>query len=114
MGHFKRFLNDLELMELHHSGRLFTWSNERVHPTLERIDISLGVMSGCTQHWSALTGCLCLMIGRHRFPAPSSRPCLRDALIMLRCCCSLMMGLIPSDSSAFRIFGRGLRVTSRM
>lgn len=38
MGHFRRFLNDLELSELHLSGRLFTWSNERVHPTLERID----------------------------------------------------------------------------
>ena len=38
MGHFRRFLNDLELFEFHLSGCLFTWSNERVHPTLERID----------------------------------------------------------------------------
>jgi hypothetical protein len=38
MGHFRRLLNDLELSELHLSGRLFTWSNERLHPTLERID----------------------------------------------------------------------------
>lgn len=39
MGHFRRFLiNDLELKELHLHGDLFTWSNERLHPTVERID----------------------------------------------------------------------------
>jgi hypothetical protein len=38
MGRFRHFLNDLELLELHLHGRLFTWSNERAHPTLERID----------------------------------------------------------------------------
>jgi exonuclease III len=38
MGRFRRLLNDLELSELHLSGRLFTWSNERLHSTLERID----------------------------------------------------------------------------
>jgi hypothetical protein len=38
MGRFRHFLNDLELLELHLHGRLFTWSNERTHPTLERID----------------------------------------------------------------------------
>jgi hypothetical protein len=35
MGRFRRFLNDLELDELHLHGRLFTWSNEMSHPTLE-------------------------------------------------------------------------------
>jgi hypothetical protein len=34
-------LNDLELDELHLHGRLFTWSNERSHPTLERINMML-------------------------------------------------------------------------
>jgi hypothetical protein len=38
MGRFCRFLNDVSLKELHLGGRLFTWSNERSHPTLERID----------------------------------------------------------------------------
>jgi hypothetical protein len=38
MGRFRCFLYDLELDELHLHGRLFTWSNERLHPTLERID----------------------------------------------------------------------------
>jgi hypothetical protein len=38
MGRFRLFLNDLEFLELHLHGRLFTWSNERTHPTLERID----------------------------------------------------------------------------
>jgi exonuclease III len=38
MGRFRSFLNDLELDELLLHGRLFTWSNERSHPTLERID----------------------------------------------------------------------------
>jgi hypothetical protein len=38
MGQFSQFLNDVALKELHLSGRLYTWSNERSHPTLERID----------------------------------------------------------------------------
>lgn len=38
MGQFRRFLNDAALKELHLHGRLNTWSNEREHPTLERID----------------------------------------------------------------------------
>jgi exonuclease III len=65
MGRFRRLLCDLELKEVHLHGRLFTWSNERSHPTLERIDrvvISLdwedsypnaylqSLYSGCSDH----------------------------------------------------------------
>lgn len=38
MGQFRSFLNSAELKEIHLQGRLFTWSSEREHPTLERID----------------------------------------------------------------------------
>jgi hypothetical protein len=38
MGHFRCFLNDASLKELHLEGRFFTWSNEKAHLTLERID----------------------------------------------------------------------------
>jgi hypothetical protein len=38
MGQFCRFLNESLLKEIHLQGRLFTWSNECSHPTLERID----------------------------------------------------------------------------
>jgi hypothetical protein len=38
MGQFRHFLNTTSLQEAHLNGRLFTWSNEREHPTLERID----------------------------------------------------------------------------
>jgi hypothetical protein len=38
MGQFSRFLNEALLKEVHLHGRLFTWSNERIHPTLENID----------------------------------------------------------------------------
>jgi endonuclease/exonuclease/phosphatase family metal-dependent hydrolase len=38
MGRFRRSLSDLELKELYLNGRRFTWSNERQHPTLERLD----------------------------------------------------------------------------
>jgi hypothetical protein len=38
MGQFRHFINEADLKELHLNGRLFTWSNERTHPTLERID----------------------------------------------------------------------------
>jgi hypothetical protein len=38
MGQFRRFLNVAALKELHLEGWLFTWSNERAHPMLEKID----------------------------------------------------------------------------
>jgi hypothetical protein len=38
MGQFRRFINEASLKEIHLEGRLFTWSNERCHPMLERID----------------------------------------------------------------------------
>jgi len=38
MGRFRRFLDETELLELRLNGRLYTWSNERDAPTLERID----------------------------------------------------------------------------
>lgn len=38
MRRFRRALDDLQVQELHLNGCLFTWSNERLHPTLERID----------------------------------------------------------------------------
>ena len=38
MRRFRRFLGAVAVEELHLNGRLFTWTNERLHPTLERID----------------------------------------------------------------------------
>ncbi|WVZ73888.1 hypothetical protein U9M48_022145 [Paspalum notatum var. saurae] len=38
MRWFSTFINDLELSELVLTGRRFTWSNRREHPTLERLD----------------------------------------------------------------------------
>jgi hypothetical protein len=38
MGQFQWFLNEALLKELHLNGRLFTWSNERLHLTSEGID----------------------------------------------------------------------------
>jgi exonuclease III len=38
MNHFQRFIDEVELLELNLHGRLYTWSNEREDPTLERID----------------------------------------------------------------------------
>jgi hypothetical protein len=39
MGQFCRFITGVALKEVHLEGRLYTWSNERSHPTLERIDM---------------------------------------------------------------------------
>src|SRR5688572_29373224 len=53
MGHFKRCIDDLEVQELHLNGCLFTWSNERLDPTLECIDrifASEEWMSICPDH----------------------------------------------------------------
>jgi endonuclease/exonuclease/phosphatase family metal-dependent hydrolase len=38
MGQFRHFINEAVVKEVHMEGRLFTWSNERSHPTLEKID----------------------------------------------------------------------------
>jgi endonuclease/exonuclease/phosphatase family metal-dependent hydrolase len=38
MGQFRRFLEEAAMKEIHLQGRLFTWSNERAHPTLMKID----------------------------------------------------------------------------
>ena len=38
MRRFRRALDDMQVDELYLHGRLFTWSNQRRRPTLERID----------------------------------------------------------------------------
>jgi hypothetical protein len=38
MGQFRHLLNSAALQEAHLNEKLFTWSNEREHPMLERID----------------------------------------------------------------------------
>jgi endonuclease/exonuclease/phosphatase family metal-dependent hydrolase len=38
MGQFRRFLEEAAMKEIHLQGHLFTWSNERAHPTLMKID----------------------------------------------------------------------------
>jgi hypothetical protein len=37
MHRFRRTIDTIQLAELHLSGRLYTWSNERSRPTMERI-----------------------------------------------------------------------------
>jgi hypothetical protein len=44
---FHSFLQEVELTELHLSGRLNTWSNERHHPTLEQIDRVFACIPWC-------------------------------------------------------------------
>jgi hypothetical protein len=41
MGRFRDFVDDLELREIYMHGRLFTWSNQRQHPTMSRLDRAL-------------------------------------------------------------------------
>jgi endonuclease/exonuclease/phosphatase family metal-dependent hydrolase len=38
MDQFQQFIIEVALQEVHLNGCLFTWSNERAHLTLERID----------------------------------------------------------------------------
>jgi hypothetical protein len=49
MGQFRRFINDASLNEIHLNYRLFTWSNKRAHPTMERIDRAF-----VSQEWDEL------------------------------------------------------------
>jgi hypothetical protein len=41
------FRNVLQLSELHLHGRLYTWSNEQIHPTLMRIDRAFTCLAWC-------------------------------------------------------------------
>jgi hypothetical protein len=43
---FSRFLGQVTVEELHLNGQLFTWSNERLHPMLERIDRAFASLTG--------------------------------------------------------------------
>jgi hypothetical protein len=63
MGQFRRFLSVSALKELHLSGRLYTWSNECAHPTLERIDWA----SSCSDHAPLLLRTNGSFTGRRRF-----------------------------------------------
>jgi hypothetical protein len=47
MGRVHQFLQDMELLELYLHGRLYTWSNEHAHPTLERIDRAFVCVDWC-------------------------------------------------------------------
>jgi hypothetical protein len=73
MGKFHCLLQDLELVELHLHGRLYMWSNERVHPTLEHIDRAFASTPWCD---------LFLV---HKLCALSSS-CLDHAPLMLQTC----------------------------
>jgi hypothetical protein len=70
MGQFCRFINEASLEEIHLEGRLFTWSNERCHPTLERIDRCF-----ITLDWEAL------FLGHELLALPSL--CSDHALLLL-------------------------------
>jgi hypothetical protein len=62
MGKFHRLLEDLELSELHLHGRLCTWSNEQLHPTLECIDRKFSSLQWSEQfpkHWLWTTSSTC-------------------------------------------------------
>jgi hypothetical protein len=56
MGWFHHFINEVVLKELHLNGCLYTWSNERAHPMLERIDYAFinneweDIFSRCDLH----------------------------------------------------------------
>lgn len=76
MNQFRQFINDVELHELHLRGRLYTWSNERDNPTLERQDRVFA-----TEEWV------------HAFPnhdlAALSTECSDHAPLVLKTNCSL-------------------------
>ncbi|WVZ78989.1 LOW QUALITY PROTEIN: hypothetical protein U9M48_026623, partial [Paspalum notatum var. saurae] len=89
MALFRRFLDEVELAELHLDGRLFTWSNERVHPTLECIDRAfasvdwLGLFpdhwlralsSDCSDHAPLLLHTCCVPWVKRRFRFESIWP----------------------------------------
>lgn len=51
-------IDDLQLAELHLSGRRFTWSNGRDRPTLERLDRAFASIEWIEQYPNSLLRCL--------------------------------------------------------
>lgn len=94
MGRFCRLLKDLELKEIFLHGRLFTWSNERRHATLTRIDHLF-----VTVDWEKISRTACFMQS-----PPESQ--------IMRCCSysSIPCGTQKSSSGS-RLFGPSLRGT---
>jgi hypothetical protein len=58
MRRFRGIIDDLQLEELHLSGRLFTWSNGRDQPTLERLDRAFASLEWLEQFSSYHLQCL--------------------------------------------------------
>jgi hypothetical protein len=58
MRSFRCVLDDLHLDELHLSGRLFTWSNHKDSPTLERLDRVFASMEWLEQYTCHHLRCL--------------------------------------------------------
>jgi hypothetical protein len=50
LANFRHTVQALELQDLHLHGRTFTWSNEREHPTLVRLDRVLVSLDWDTEH----------------------------------------------------------------
>jgi endonuclease/exonuclease/phosphatase family metal-dependent hydrolase len=82
MGQFRHFIDEATVKEVHLEGRLFTWSNERSHLTLEKIDrvfIStkwealfpghelISLSSLCSDHTQLLLKTKSAIIGKKRF-----------------------------------------------
>jgi hypothetical protein len=96
MGRFSKFLQDLELIELHLHGRLYTWSNKQEHPTLEDIDREFAFVQWCDQFPHHHLDVLSLSSSDHSrlllhtniTPIPTSDSCLR--LFVLNSLATLM------------------------
>lgn len=58
MRSFRRTLNNLQLEKMHLTGRLYTWSNHRPNPTLERIDRVFASVQWMEDHSNHLLRCL--------------------------------------------------------
>ena len=58
MRRFRSLIDDLQLEELTLSGRLFTWSNGRDQPTLERLDRVFAIVEWLERYPSHQLRCL--------------------------------------------------------
>lgn len=58
MCRFRAVIDDLQLDEIHLSGRLYTWTNGRERPTLERLDRALASVGWIEQYPSHQLRCL--------------------------------------------------------
>ena len=129
MSRFRQFINETDLQELYLKGRLFTWSNERDTPTLERLDRVFtseewtlafpnhelsALATECSDHAPLLLKSDCTITHCMRFCFEIFWPKCEGYLQVVEEAWNAPLPWSTSDADAFRCLDFKLRNTAKM